>query len=206
MPKRGVLCLLIKSRFSFCSGFWKQPTTIRIVIIVLIDISLLLNFIKSRYIKKLLAISLGKNPNLSTLYVCIYRKTNTIQIIPDHQNEPTNNINNQRYNPSLINHREIIIIAILVNFTFAVGFFVAFFGYASEIATVFLPIIVAISIPSMLFYFNGKLRQFYLRQFWENAPNFLQCFNPNRIIEINNADNDIELGSLSKNKSHKKRF
>ena len=202
MPKRGVLCLIIESRFSFCSGFWKQPTTIRIVIIVLIDISLLLNFIKSRYIKKLLAISLGKNPNLSTLYVCIYRKTNTIQIIPDHQNEPTNNINNQRYNPSLINHREIILIAIPVNFTFVVATFVVF--YIPEIATVFQPIIVAISIPSMLFYFNGKLRQFYLRQFWENAPNFLQSLNPDRVIEINNADNNIELGLLPKNRSRQR--
>ena len=84
------------------------------------------------------------------------------------------------------------------------GFFVAFFGYASEIATVFLPIIVAISIPSMLFYFNGKLRQFYLRQFWENAPNFLQSLNPDRVIEINNADNNIELGPLPKNRSRQR--
>ena len=135
----------------------------------------------------------------------IYRKkTNIMQIIPDHQNEPTNNINNQRYNPSLINHREIILIAIPVNFTFVVATFVVF--YIPEIATVFQPIIVAISIPSMLFYSNGKLRQFNLRQFWENAPNFLQCFNPDRIIEINNADNNIELGSLPKKRYHKKRF
>ena len=80
-----------------------------------------------------------------------------------------------------------------------------FLNYTSaEIATIASPIIVAISIPSMFFYFNGKLRQFYLRQFWENAPNFLQYLNPDRIIEINNADNNIELGPLPKNRSHKK--
>ena len=57
----------------------------------------------------------------------------------------------------------------------------------------------------MLFYSNGKLRQFYLRQFWENAPNFLQFFNPDRVIEMNNADNNIELGPLPKNRSHHQR-
>ena len=131
-----------------------------------------------------------------------------MQIIPEHQNEPTNNINNQRYNPSLINLWEInIIITIFVNCVFLLSFFGVFLSYAFyKIATVFQPIILAISIPLMFFYFNGKLRKFYVRQFWENAPNFLQCFNPDRIIEINNADNNIELGSLPKNKSHKKRF
>ena len=140
--------------------------------------------------------------------VHIYRKkTNRVQIISDHQNEPTNNINNQRYNPSIINHWEFIIIAIVMNISFLLPLFLAFLGYApTKIATIVLliPIITAISIPSMLFYSNGKLRQFYLRQFWENAPNFLQFFNPDRVTEINNADNNIELGPLPKNRSHKK--
>ena len=130
-----------------------------------------------------------------------------MQIIPDHQNEPTNNINNQRYNPSIINHWEFIIIAIVMNIAFLLPLFLAFLGYAPAkiaIVVLLLPIIAAISIPSMLFYSNGKLRQFYLRQFWENAPNFLQFFNPDRVTEINNADNNIELGPLPKNRSHKK--
>ena len=94
-----------------------------------------------------------------------------------------------------------------MNIAFLLPLFVAFLGYApAKIATVVLliPIIAAISIPSMLFYSNGKLRQFYLRQFWENAPNFLQFFNPDRVTEINNADNNIELGPLPKNRSHRK--
>ena len=120
-----------------------------------------------------------------------------MQIIPDHQNEPINNVNNQRYNPSLINHREFLTIAIFANLAFLLPIMVTFLDYAPiEIAIVFLPIIGAIIIPSMFFYFNGKLRQFYLRQFWENAPNFLQTLNPDRIFEINNADNNIELGPL----------
>ena len=120
-----------------------------------------------------------------------------MQIIPDHQNEPINNVNNQRYNPSLINHREFLTIAIFANLAFLLPIMVTFLDYAPiEIAIVFLPIIGAIIIPSMFFYFNGKLRQFYLRQFWENAPNFLQTLNPDRVFEINNADNNIELGPL----------
>ena len=46
---------------------------------------------------------------------------------------------------------------------------------------------------------------FYLRSFWENAPNCLQCFNPDRVIEINNTDNNIELGSLPRKRYSKKR-
>ena len=135
-----------------------------------------------------------------------------MQIIPDHQNEPTNNINNQRYNPSLINNWEIIIIAIVANVimvTVLLILFVGFFGnVAVGIAIVFLPIIAAISIVAMFFYFNGKLSKFYVRQFWDNAPNFLQYFNPDRIIEINNTDNssNIELDPLPKNRSYNKRF
>ena len=128
-----------------------------------------------------------------------------MQIIPEHQNEPTNNINNQRYNPSLINVWDNIIIAMFVNFIFLLPLFGVFLSYAlAEIVIVFRPIILAISIPLMFFYFNGKLRKFYVRQFWENAPNFLQFFNPDRVTEMNNADNNIELGPLPKNRSHKK--
>ena len=140
--------------------------------------------------------------NLPIHFVCICRKSNTVQIIPDHQNEPINNVNNQRYNPSLINHREFLTIAIFANLAFLlVPILVTFLDYAPieiaiEIAIVILPIIGATIIPSMFFYFNGKLRQFYLRQFWENAPNFLQTLNPDHVFEINNADNNIELGPL----------
>ena len=134
-----------------------------------------------------------------------------MQIIPDHQNEPTNNINNQRYNPSLINNWEIIIIAIVANVIMVTALLILFVGFfgnvAVGIAIVFLPIIAAINIAAMFFYFNGKLRKFYVRQFWDNAPNFLQYFNPDRIIEINNTDSsNIELGPLPKNRSYNKRF
>ena len=126
----------------------------------------------------------------------IYRKkTNIMQIIPDHQNEPTNNINNQRYNPTLLNHREVIIIAVFANLPVIMLYLFENVSSAPEILTVFLlSISNAICILLLIFYFNGKLRLFYLRSFWENAPICLQRFNPDRVIEINNTDNNIELG------------
>ena len=149
----------------------------------------------------MLAISLKENQLNLYVIVCIYRKTSNMQIIPDHQNEPSNNINNQRYNPILLNHREVIIIAVFANFPFILLYFlVNVISTTIEIVTVLVSIINVICIPLLIFYFNGKLRQFYLRQFWENAPNCLQRFNPNRIIEINNTDNNIELGVLPQNR------
>ena len=124
------------------------------------------------------------------MYVCTYYRKTSI----DHQNEPTNNINNQRYNPTLLNHREVIIIAVFANLPVIMLYLFENVSSAPEILTVFLPISNAISIPLLIFYFNGKLRLFYLRSFWENAPNCLQRFNPDRVIEINNTDNNIELG------------
>ena len=126
-----------------------------------------------------------------------------MQIFPDdHQIQPANNINNQRYNPSLLNHREILIVVIYLNIIFLLTFFVL---PTNEISVAFLLLILnGISFPSFLYYFNVKLRQFYLRQFWENAPNFLQPFNPDRIIEINIPDNNIELDHLPRNRYSKK--
>ena len=137
------------------------------------------------------------------IYVFIfYRRSFTMQIFPDHRSQLANNINNQRYNPSLLNHWEILIVAIYLNILF---FFIVITGKLNVLFSASLALFNAICIPSFVFYFNGKLRQFYQRQFWENAPNCLQCFNPDRIIEINNTDNNIELGPLPQNRYCKKR-
>ena len=127
-----------------------------------------------------------------------------MQIFPDdNQNQPANNINNQRYNPSLLNHWDMLIIFIIyLNILF---FLQSFLLPIIEISVTFLAIIFnGICFPSFFYCFNGKLRQFYLRQFWENAPNCLQPFNPNRIIESNIADNNIELSTLPRKRYSKK--
>ena len=130
----------------------------------------------------------------------IYRRSCTIQLLPDHRIQPANNINNQRYNPSLINHWEFLIVAIYFNIVLLFFIFVSQFNI---IFVWFLSLVDGIFLPSFLFYFNGKLRQFYKRKFWENVPTFLQRFNSDHIIEISNSDNNIELGPLPRNRYRK---
>ena len=132
--------------------------------------------------------------------------SNTMEIFPDsHQNPPANNVNNQRYNPLLLNQWEILIFAIPLNTTFLLAVFV-FPLYDISLEPLSLTVIIysGICLPTILYLFNSKLRQFYLREFWENAPNFLQPFNPNRIIGINIPDNNIELNPLPRNIYSKK--
>ena len=129
-----------------------------------------------------------------------------MQIFPEsNQNQPANNVNNQRYNPLLLNHWETLIFAITLNIIFMLAVFV-FPLYDISLESISLMVIIydGIFLPTILYLFNSKLRQFYLRQFWESAPNFLQPFNPNRIIEINIPDNNIELNPLPRNIYSKK--
>ena len=129
-----------------------------------------------------------------------------MQIFPEsHQNQPANNFNNQRYNPSLLNHWTTLIFATTLNITFLLAVYVFPISDISQESLSLIVIICnGIFLPTILYLFNSKLRQFYLRQFWENAPNILQPFNPNRIIEINIPDNNIELNPLPKNLYSKK--
>ena len=132
--------------------------------------------------------------------------SNTMEIFPDsHQNPPANNVNNQRYNPLLLNLWETLIFAISFNITFLLAVFVyPLYNISLEFLSLIVITYFGIGLPTILYLLNSKLRQFYLREFWENAPNFLQPFNPNRIIEINIPDNNIELNPLPKNIYSKK--
>ena len=132
--------------------------------------------------------------------------SSTMQIFPEsHQNQPANNFNNQRYNPSLLNHWTTLIFATTLNITFLLAVYVfPIYDISQESLSLIVIICNGIFLPTILYLFNSKLRQFYLRQFWEKGPNFLQPFNPNRIIEINIPDNNIELNPLPKNIYSKK--
>ena len=121
----------------------------------------------------------------------------------DHQNQPANNINNQRYNPSLLNHRDILIVVLYVNISILLRIFLL--PTYGILVAFLVHMIHAILFHSLFYCFNSKLRQFYLRKFWEKAPSCLQFLNPDRIIETNNADNNIELGPLPRKKYSKKR-
>ena len=121
--------------------------------------------------------------------------SNMVILPDDHHNQPANNINTQRYNPSLLNHRDILIIVMYMNIKLLFLRFLLFSTYGMLVG--FLEhIINGMYFPSLFYCFNSKLRQFYLRKFWGNAPSCLQFLNPDRIIETNNTDNNIELGPL----------
>ena len=121
----------------------------------------------------------------------------------DHQNQPANNINNQRYNPSLLNHRDILIVVLYMNISLLLRIFLL--PTYGILVTFLVLMIHAIHFHSLFYCFNSKLRQFYLRKFWEKAPSYLQFLNPDRIIETNNTDNNIELGPLPRKRYSKKR-
>ena len=121
----------------------------------------------------------------------------------DHQNQPANNINNQRYNPSLLNHRDILIVVLYMNISLLLRIFLL--PTYGILVTFLVLMIHAIHFHSLFYCFNSKLRQFYLRKFWEKAPSCLQFLNPDRIIETNNTDNNIELGPLPWKRYSKKR-
>ena len=106
-----------------------------------------------------------------------------MKIFPnEHQNQPTNNMNTQRYNPSLLRHQDFLIVIIYISITILLTVFLT---PSNEVSVVFLIIMFrGIGLPSIFFCFNGKLREFYSRKFWENSPNFLQSLNPYKIIEI----------------------
>ena len=46
------------------------------------------------------------------------------------------------------------------------------------------PIIWGLIFPSLFYCFNPRVRQFYVRMFWDEAPDWLQQFNPNHVVEI----------------------
>ena len=38
--------------------------------------------------------------------------------------------------------------------------------------------------PSLFYCFNPRVRNFYVGMFWDEAPDWLQQFNPNHVVEI----------------------
>ena len=125
---------------------------------------------------------MSKTFNEWTLYYLCYIKTiYRMQIYPnEHQNQSANHINNQRYNPSLLNHQDLLIVVIYISITFLLTIFMT---PSNGVVVVFLIIMFrGIGLPSIFYYTNGKLRQFYLRKFWANSPNFLQSLNPYNIV------------------------
>ena len=91
--------------------------------------------------------------------------------------------NNQAYNPRLINNTICVLMTAifftstffaqiyLLNGNWKLGLFIVTIGWG-------------LLFPSLFYCFNPKVRNFYLRMFWDEAPDWLQQFNPNRVVEI----------------------
>ena len=91
--------------------------------------------------------------------------------------------NNQAYNPRLINNT----ICVLMAAIFLISIFCAqislFHGHW-KLGLFIVTISWGLLFPTLFYCFNPKVRNFYLRMFWDEAPDWLQQFNPNRVVEI----------------------
>ena len=91
--------------------------------------------------------------------------------------------NNQAYNPRLINNTICVLMAAI--FLISTFFAQIYLFYGHWKLGLFIVIIGwGLLFPILFYCFNPKVRNFYLRMFWDEAPDWLQQFNPNRVVEI----------------------
>ena len=90
--------------------------------------------------------------------------------------------NTQKRNPNLINQHSILVIYFSLTLYFPFDEWLGTDWFFSKR----LPSLILIGVISPTFFYvlNPQLRRFYVRLFWEKAPNFFQQFNPDRVIEI----------------------
>ena len=100
--------------------------------------------------------------------------------------------NNQVYNPNVVNDYQLKIIAICLVVQPIVNLLALFnvFNFSDEndfflAYNLFRLTFMGIIIPTLVYIFNPHIRIFYVRIFWEVAPNWFQQFNPDRVIEVN---------------------
>ena len=91
--------------------------------------------------------------------------------------------NNQAYNPRLINNK--ICVLVIVSTLSSIIFAQINLSYGHwKLGVVIIMISWGLLFPILFYCFNPKVRNFYLRMFWDEAPDWLQQFNPNRVVEI----------------------
>jgi hypothetical protein len=49
----------------------------------------------------------------------------------------------------------------------------------------FYQLTTALVMPLVIYLSSEDMRHYFKREFWDNAPEFLQMYNPDRVIEIN---------------------
>ena len=130
----------------------------------------------------LFLITVGFSCILLTIFSIIFGYKRTLIIQPRR-----GEFNTQKRNPNLINQHSILVI----HFSLVVIIFTSlYFPFDEWLETDWffskrLPSLILIGVISPTFFYvlNPQLRRFYVRLFWEKAPNFFQQFNPDRVIE-----------------------
>ena len=97
-------------------------------------------------------------------------------------------INNQQYNKSLLQYNQfsiLIVFGILsyVPLILPVENWLSLDWYI--IHQIPHQILMGFVSPLLFYYFNEDMGSFYVRKFWSMAPECLQRFNPDRVIELN---------------------
>ena len=144
-----------------------------------------ISFLKNVYIYfriPLFLITVGFSCILLTIFSIIFGYKRTLII------QPRGEFNTQKRNPNLINQHSILVI----HFSLVVIIFTSlYFPFDEWLETDWffskrLPSLILIGVISPTFFYvlNPQLRRFYVRLFWEKAPNFFQQYNPDRVIEI----------------------
>ena len=90
--------------------------------------------------------------------------------------------NNQAHNPILINIK--LCMLVIVSFVIIIITLNNGFGGNREIWLVITKINLVLIFPSLFYCFNPRVQIFYARMFWDEAPDWLQKFNPNHMVEI----------------------
>ena len=91
--------------------------------------------------------------------------------------------NNQAHNPRLINIKLcMLIIAIFLIVIFAINN--VLYKGRWGLGLVIILMSWGLIFPSLFYCFNPRVRHFYVRMFWDEAPDWLQQFNPNHVVEI----------------------
>ena len=99
---------------------------------------------------------------------------------------PQIGFNNQARNPRLINNMLcILIIAMYLSANVVLTFRKLFLTKKHfELHILALAIGWGLIFPSLVYCFSPRVRHFYVRIFWDEAPDWVQQFNPNRVVEI----------------------
>ena len=91
--------------------------------------------------------------------------------------------NNQAYNPRLINNKICVLVIVLMLSSIIFAQINLSNGHW-KLGVVIIMISWGLLFPTLFYCLNPRVPHFYLRMLWDEAPDWLQQFNPNRVVNI----------------------